>query len=194
METRKASSLALIGAAGAFVLALAVPAHAQENPLGATAACGTDGGADGQTPQAVTRALYEIVSGPAGSKKDWARMARLFAPGALVTPTTHGNSGFLAAPQTPTQFAGLNDRLFANRGFFEREVAQQVQVFGHIAHVFSSYETRSSVDGPVRVRGVNSLQLMHDGSRWCVLSITWDRETDDHPIPAHLDRPAAAQN
>ncbi|WP_156885763.1 hypothetical protein [Massilia niastensis] len=175
--------------AALLALALAAPAQAQNNPLGATAACGPDQGAtDGHSPQTVVKALYEIVSGPAGAKKDWERMYRLFAPGALVTATTHGAGGFLAAPQTPRQFADLNDRLLGHRGFFESEVAQQVHGFGHIAHVYSSYETRDRPDGPVRVRGVNSLQLLHDGARWCVLSITWDAETAAHPIPAALDR------
>ncbi len=168
---------------------LAVPAQAQDNPLGATPACGpVQDHPDGRSPQALVRALYEIVSGPAGAKKDWDRMYRLFAPGALVTATRHGPHGFLAAPQTPRQFAALNDRLLGQRGFFESEIAHEVHAFGHIAHVYSSYETRERPDGPVRVRGVNSLQLLHDGARWCVLSITWDSETPAHPIPARLDR------
>ncbi len=178
-------------AAALLAFALAAPAHAQDNPLGATPACGpVQDHPDGRSQQTVVQALYEIVSGPAGAKKDWERMYKLFAPGALVTATSHGAHGFLAAPQTAQQFAALNDRLLGHRGFFEREVAQQVHAFGHIAHVYSSYETRERPDGPVRVRGVNSLQLLHDGARWCVLSITWDAETAAHPIPVALDRPA----
>jgi hypothetical protein len=170
--------------------ALVFPAHAQDNPLGATPACGpVQDHSDGRSPKAVVQALYEIVSGPAGAKKDWERMYRLFAPGALVTATTHNPAGFLAAPQTPRQFAELNDRLLGHRGFYEREIAHEVHAWGHIAHVYSSYETRDRPDGPVRVRGVNSLQLLHDGTRWCVLSITWDAETPAHPIPPALDRP-----
>lgn len=174
-----------------FALALAAPVLAQDNPLGTSPACGPAqaGNPDARTPQTVVQALYEIVSGPAGARKDWERMDKLFAPGALVTPTSHRAPGFQAAPQTPRQFAALNDRLLGQRGFFEREVAHQTSRFGHIAHVYSSYETRERPDGPVQRRGVNSLQLMHDGARWCVLSITWDAETADHPIPAALDRP-----
>ncbi|MCA1246824.1 hypothetical protein [Massilia sp. MS-15] len=179
-------------AAASILLALALPVQAQDNPLGVSPACGpVQDLADGRSPQDVVQALYDIVSGPAGAKKDWERMYRLFAPGALVTPTSHQADGFLAAPQTPRQFAALNERLLGQRGFFEREVAQQVHRFGHIAHVYSSYETRDRPDGPVRVRGVNSLQMLHDGTRWCLLSITWDAETAAHPIPAALDRPGS---
>jgi hypothetical protein len=177
----------------ALALSVSCVAPAQANILGATAACGTSA-ADpaSRTPETVVQALYEIVSGPAGSSKDWARLQRLFAPGALVTPTLHDRAGYLAAPQTVEQFSALNQRVFGQRGFFEREIAHQVQYFGHIAHVWSSYETRATADGPVRVRGVNSFQLMNDGARWCLLSATWDSETPEHPIPDHLDRATGA--
>jgi hypothetical protein len=168
-----------------IVLALSAPAAA--NVLGATAACGT-GPADpaSGSPGTLARALYEIVSGPAGAPKDWPRLRRLHAPGALITPTLHGDGGFLAAPQSLEQFIALNDKLFGQRGFFEREVAQDVRVLGHVAHVWSAYETREKEDGPARVRGVNTFQMLNDGKRWCILSATWDAETPAHPLPATL--------
>ena len=32
-------------------------------------------------------------------------------------------------------------------------------------------------------RGINSFQLMNDGTRWWVVSIMWDSERPDNPIP-----------
>lgn len=107
--------------------------------------------------------------------------------GASVTTTTHRGEAFLADPQSPAQFAALNDRLLGQRNFYEREVAQQIASFDHVAHAWSTYETRDCPDGPVRVRGVNAFQLLHDGQRWCILSLTSDAETGAHPIPAVLD-------
>lgn len=157
----------------------------QDNPLGANAACGMgEPDSASRAPETLVRALYEVVTGAAGAKKDWARMANLFAPGAIVTTTTHRGGAFLADPQTPAQFAALNERLLGQRNFYEREVAQRIESFGHIAHAWSTYETRDQPDGPVRVRGVNALQLLNDGQRWCILSLTWDAETAAHPIPA----------
>lgn len=166
---------------------LALSSHASANVLGATPACGA-GPADpsSASPSTLARALYEIVSGPAGAAKDWARLRRLHAPGALITPTLHGEGGFLAAPQSLEQFIALNDKLFGQRGFFERELTQEVRVLGHVAHVWSAYETREKEDGPVRVRGVNTFQMLNDGTRWCILSATWDAETPAHPLPATL--------
>ncbi|MFC4932120.1 hypothetical protein [Massilia sp. GCM10023247] len=183
--------LALLRGLGAafLVSSLVLPASAQTAPnrLGATPACGNAApDEDSRSPESLVLALYQIVSGPAGAPKDWARMARLFAPGALVTPTLHG-SGFLAAPQRPDQFAELNDRVFGQRAFYERELAQRIERYGHIAHVWSSFDTRDGLDMAPRARGVNSFQLMDDGKRWCILSATWDIETPDHPLPPQFE-------
>lgn len=169
------------------IAALAVSAHVSANVLGATPACGS-GPADpaSATPSSLARALYDIVSGPAGATKDWPRLRRLHAPGALITPTLHVDGGFVAAPQTLEQFIALNDKLFGHRGFYERELAQDVRVLGHVAHVWSTYEKREREDGPVTARGVNAFHMLNDGKRWCIISVTWDGETPDHPLPAKL--------
>lgn len=135
------------------------------------------------TPEGLVRAVYEIVSGPAKSAKDWTRLQRLHAPGAIITPTQHrGAVAFAAAPQALTSFIELNKRLFSDRGFYESEIFQRVQRFGHIAHVWSGYETREHPEGPLEARGINSFQLFNDGQRWCVLSATWDIDTPEHPM------------
>lgn len=165
-------------------LLTASPARAEEKTRAEQPACGTQRAEPAAAnPESLVRALYEIVSGPANSAKDWARLQRLHAPGAIITPTQHsGTAAFAAAPQALSKFIELNERLFADRGFHEREISQRVQRFGHIAHVWSGYETREHPDGPVQGRGINSFQLLHDGQRWCVLSATWDIDTSEHPM------------
>ena len=34
------------------------------------------------------------------------------------------------------------------------------------------------------MRGINSFQLFHDGSRWWIVNIYWQHETANQPIPA----------
>ncbi|MDM5178933.1 hypothetical protein PO883_17160 [Massilia sp. DJPM01] len=165
-----------------------VPAasRAAEQTRAEQPACGTQQ-ADpaAANPETLVRALYAIVSAPAHGTHDWARLERLHAPGAMITPTQHRAAvAFAAAPQALSTFVELNQRLFADRGFHEREIFQRVERFGHIAHVWSGYETREHPGGPVQRRGINSFQLLHDGQRWCVLSATWDSETADHPMTA----------
>ena len=150
-----------------LLLLTALPASSREGEAtrAKQPACGTQR-ADpaAANPGSLVRALYAIVSGPAGSAHDWARLERLHAPGALITPTQHGSAMvFAAAPQALTEFIALNKRLFGRRGFYEREIFQRVQRFGHIAHVWSAYETREHPGGPVQGRGINSFQLLNDG-------------------------------
>lgn len=166
-------------------LLTALPARAADATRAAQPACGAQP-ADpaAASPDILVRTLYEIVSGPANSAKDWARLERLHAPGALITPTQHRpGTPFSAAPQTLASFIALNERLFAKTGFHEREIFQRIERYGHIAHVWSGYETREHPAGPVQARGINSFQLLNDGQRWCVLSATWDSDTPDHPMP-----------
>lgn len=167
-----------------LLTALPASSRAEEKTRAEQPACGTRRADPAAAkPESLVRALYDIVSGPAKSAKDWARLERLHAPGAIITPTQHRSTmAFAAAPQALSKFIELNERLFANRGFHEREIFQRVQRFGHIAHVWSGYETREHPGGPVQGRGINSFQLLNDGQRWCVLSATWDTETWDHPM------------
>jgi hypothetical protein len=51
--------------------------------------------------------------------------------------------------------------------------------------VFSSYESkRTAQDAKPFSRGINSIQLLNDGKRWYVVTIFWDSERPDNPIPA----------
>lgn len=130
--------------------------------------------------------MYQLVSGPADAPRDWQRFGSVFAEGARITVTQHRGDALLADTMTPEQFAQLNQRLFAGRGFFERELARRTDRFGHLAQVWSSYESRANEAGPVYARGINSFQLLNDGKHWCVLSISWDGENAAHPLPVDM--------
>ena len=69
-------------------------------------------------------------------------------------------------------------------GFFEREIARRIERFGATAHVFSTYESRHAANDPQPfVRGINSIQLFFDGTRWWVVTIFWDSERSGQTIP-----------
>jgi hypothetical protein len=76
-------------------------------------------------------------------------------------------------------------------GFFEREIARRTERFGHIAHVFSTYESRHNrADAAPFARGINSIQLLDDGERWWVVTVYWDAERPGNPIPPeYLPKP-----
>jgi len=71
--------------------------------------------------------------------------------------------------------------------FHEIEVARREWHFGAIAHVLSVYEARRSPGGELLRRGVNSLQFMHDGERWWILSCIWDNEREGVRLPKDLE-------
>ena len=56
-----------------------------------------------------------------------------------------------------------------------------------VAQVFSAYASRRDASEPDPYsRGMNSIQLVFDGERWWIVSVMWDREDAEHPIPDSL--------
>src|SRR5204863_438347 len=75
-------------------------------------------------------------------------------------------------------------RYFTEHGFYEKEIARCTEQFGHIAHVWSTYESRHNADDPTPfMRGINSIQLFYDGARWWIVTIYWQQESTEHPVP-----------
>ncbi len=128
-------------------------------------------------------ALYATISGPEGKARDLTALRAMLHPQARHAFVVRDAEG---RPQL-RQF-GLEDFLqftqpVWEKGFFEREIARRVEIYAHVAHVFSTYEVRLKAEGPVVRRGINSFQFMHDGERWRLLSAFWEGETGDEPIP-----------
>ncbi|MFN2317997.1 MAG: hypothetical protein ABR551_10860 [Gemmatimonadales bacterium] len=142
--------------------------------------------ADVASIDAIITALYDVISGPAGQARDWARFHTLFADGARLIPTAIRPDGsrvmMVWTPQEYVERAGVN---LERNGFFEREIGRSTEEFGQIAHVFSAYDSkRTLADAEPFARGINSIQLRHDGTRWYVVTIFWDSERADNPIPS----------
>ena len=136
----------------------------------------------------VVAALYDVISGPAGQRRNWDRLRALFDPGARLLRTVVSPEGKAALAAMDVEgFIAEASPYFAAKGFFEREVARRVDQFGHIAQVFSTYEAAADPDGHEPLgRGINSIQLWSDGRRWWVISLLWDDERPGNPIPPHL--------
>ena len=144
---------------------------------------------DVESMDAILRALYDSISGPAGGR-DWDRVRSLFAPGARLIPVVPAAPpGTAGSSMTRTRVQGVEDFIqkasaaLAKDGFYEREIARKVEQYGDIAQVFSTYESRHAKDDPPFVRGINSIQLHHGGGRWWVVTILWQDETGGGPIP-----------
>ena len=141
--------------------------------------------ADVGSIDAIIAAVYDVISGPAGKKRDWDRMRSLFVPEARLIPTgPRPGGGYGARALTVEDYVTRATSLFEKQGFFETELARRTESFGQIAHAFSTYEARhAAADAKPFMRGVNSIQLMNDGKRWWVVTIFWQAEDEKNPLP-----------
>ena len=140
---------------------------------------------DVATPEAIVAALYDVISGPKGQARDWNRFRSLFAPGARMIPSGKRPDGTQSyRVLTPEEYIARSEKLLVEDGFRESEVQRVVERFGPLVHVFSTYEGRREGDTKPFVRGINSIQVMHDGKRWWLLTVAWTPETPDQPLPA----------
>lgn len=141
--------------------------------------------ADVGSIDAIMAAVYDVISGPAEKKRDWNRMRSLFVPGARLIPTGPRQAGgYGSRVLTVEDFISRSSVALQKEGFFEREVSRQTDQFGQIAQIFSTYESRHKADDPNPfVRGINSFQLMNDGTRWWIVTIFWQGEDAKNPIP-----------
>ena len=137
---------------------------------------------------AIVNAAYDGISGSAGQKRDWDRERSLFLPGARLIPTAMkaGEAEADPAPQIldVEGYIARVEPYFQENGFYEKEIARRTEQCGHIAHVWSTYESRHREDDREPfMRGINSIQLFHDGKRWWIVTIYWQHETARAPIP-----------
>jgi hypothetical protein len=142
---------------------------------------------DVESIDAIITAAYDSISGPAGEKRNWDRERSLYYPGARLIPTAKPGDNDDLVPQIldVDGFIARVEPYFAGQGFYEKEISRRTELFGHIAHVWSTYESRRDADDPEPfMRGINSIQLFHDGSRWWIVTIYWQQESSVDPIPA----------
>ncbi len=176
----------------AFILLIGIPRPAEIPPTMAPRLAATrpvtvrHGGPDDVTSlDAVLAALYDVISGPAGQRRDWDRMRSLFAPGARLIPAVYRPDSVpgLRVWSVDQYITEVGPRLEA-AGFFEREIARRTERYGGVTHVFSTYESRrTSADPDPFARGINSIQVFFDGRRWWIVSIFWEGERPNNPIP-----------
>jgi hypothetical protein len=121
----------------------------------------------------IIRAYYEIVSGPAGEVPDAARDRSIHHPDAWVALAALNAEGQpVVNVITLDEYHG--ERSPRSEGFWEWETDRVVSRSGNMAHVWSSYASARTEDGEPYNRGVNSITLFHDGTRWWVMGWMFD--------------------
>ena len=135
---------------------------------------------------ALVTALYDVISGPAGEARDWDRFKSLFVPQARLIPTGKGPNGQIGHIfLSPDDYVSRAGASLEQNGFFEVEISRVFEQFGQVAHAFSTYESRNKADDAEPFdRGINSIQLLHDGERWWIMNIFWAAESSGLTLPA----------
>ena len=133
--------------------------------------------------QAKIDAVYAVISGPVGAKRDWDAMRALMTPTARLTPI---------GPNGPTAvsvdgYIERSEQSLMQIGFHEVETGNRTEIYGNLAHVWSAYEGRAgSYDGDIIVTGINSFQLIKIDGEWKVDTILWQAASDALPVPGDL--------
>lgn len=164
---------------------------AQQNPPAHVDAPAIDARPDDVgSMESIISAAYESFSGPVGAPRQWSRFRTLFDPGArfLSTRVNAQTGAITVVGRSVQEFMDSGDAFMTRSGFTERELGHAVRRFGNVANIASSYEGKLASTGQVAGRGVNFFQVYFDGKRWWILSIAWDTERPDNPIPAELLR------
>ena len=170
--------------AAAVLAALLAPAiHAQtpDAQPAPTASCPSTATLDD-----LIKAIDAAVSGP--GNKDRTCFRALFLPDTRLIPIRIDADG-TATPRILSVDDWIN--LVAKRGsaiFYERQVKVGTETWDHMAHLWSTYETRTTPDGKppegkVIDRGINSIQAIYDGKQWHVIQIVWQAQTPANPVP-----------
>jgi hypothetical protein len=129
--------------------------------------------------------LYEVISGDAGEERNWELFKYLFHEDAKLIPSRKTQNGKHSARYiTPDDYINSSGKWLFENGFHEVELKREVDTFGNITHVFSTYESfRTKNDKEPFMRGINSIQLMNDSERWWIINIYWMQESEENPIP-----------
>ncbi len=137
------------------------------------------------------KAIDSAVSGPASQDRTCFRA--LFLPDARLIPIRIAPDG-TATPRILTVEDWIN--LVAKRSsavLSEHQIKVKTETWDHMAHLWSTYETRVTPDGnppngkvtegQSMDRGINSIQAIFDGKQWHIIQIIWEAQTPVNSVP-----------
>jgi hypothetical protein len=131
---------------------------------------------------ACIRKFYNLLSYQNSKLDNVDSLPELFETDGTLT-ATFGNQPLL---WTAPQFVAFlkNGAAQGARDRTETELYEHTDIFGNIAHRFSTYSLKMTVGvKPEERRGINSIQLVKQNGKWLIHSLVWDRESDVIKIP-----------
>lgn len=137
--------------------------------------------------EGIIDAAYAALERAPGDPFNWDLFHELFLPEATLIPNTEQRGGnfevmspqtFIEMVEAVVPIGGPNDRGFTESGYHN-----QIDRYGDIANVMSSYKKHFWGSDQVLGAGVNSFQLVWNQDRWWIVSIIWDEPYAAGPIP-----------
>lgn len=159
--------------------------HAQSSQPPTTACPST------ATLDQLVAAIDSAISGPAD--KDRTCFRQLFLPDARLIPIHVATDGTASSRILTVQdwIDAVSKR--GSQVFYEKQIHVRTENWAHLAHLWSTYETRTTPDGKpaegkapedkLLDRGINSIQATYDGNQWHIQEIVWQAETSTDPVP-----------
>jgi hypothetical protein len=132
----------------------------------------------------VMQRFLRAVSFGEGERPAYGELRDLFVEGARLTKTSD------AVPDSATVDAFIGPRQAsvdsgALASFEEVEVGEITEIFGNVAHRFSTYEKRGILNGvAINARGAISTQFIRTPDGWRMSSMAWDDERAGLELPS----------
>lgn len=128
--------------------------------------------------------FFDAVSFETGGAPSYKRIHTFFSgPGLLIknsgtVPEISNVSQFIEPRQASVDAGELTC-------FHEEELRADTQVFGNVAHRFSTYAKSGVTKGvPFEAKGLISTQFVHTPAGWKMSAIAWDDERPGLTLPA----------
>lgn len=134
---------------------------------------------DVSTIDGIIQAYYEIVSIPQGSRRRLEDDRYIHANDPLILIPQAGGESFKRF--TLQEYLDRSPPI-AEKNFFEKEIHRNTQQYGHMAHVWSTYEWHRGPNSVERGRGINSIQLYFSDNRWWVAAWIFVSEDAQNPL------------
>lgn len=128
--------------------------------------------------------FFDAVSFGEGERPAYQELYELFIAGGLLIKNVSG----VPEISTVSQFIEPRQKMVDSgelTSFREAETGAITEIFGNIAHRFSTYEKRGiNTAGSLEGRGIISFQFIRTQARWKISSIAWDDEREGLEIPS----------
>ena len=134
--------------------------------------------------------FFRAVSFVEGTTPSYDALFELFIEAGMLIKNS------LETPEitTVSQFIELRRGLIASgqlTAFKEFELAEITEIFGNVAHRFSTYEKAGMQNGaPIAARGMISTQFINTPGGWKISAMAWDDERPGIRIPERYATPS----